>query len=228
MLFAAKDVDQFAAFGHRRRKHESRQPRVAHEVAQLLGQMRRRRIARMDLQAITRFAAHREHTALHADHVVRDSGCRRRVQARKTSRCAGCARKGRADSSIRRRPQHLLRVRSSTEGSLLITRETVFSETRERFATSLIVGLRIPGFAVIRMFRRADSAWNRPSAPARRYAVCATEAIVAVWPAMLRSPRSKKYTDSGHHHRAEHELEIVVILQMREELRNDRRRRRYP
>ena len=37
------------------------------------------------------------------------------------------------------------RVRSSTDGSLLMTRDTVFSETRDRLATSLIVGLRIPG-----------------------------------------------------------------------------------
>jgi len=59
----------------------------------------------------------------------------------------------------------LLRVRSSTDGSLLMTRETVLSDTRECLATSLIVGLRIPGVSLVR-WGWADSAWNWPSAPA--------------------------------------------------------------
>ena len=196
---AASACDQFHAFGHRRGQHQPGQARALHQFDEFVGEQRRGRIAGMDLQAEAGFAARREHAVLHADDVVRVRVVVDQADHERACRCAGCARTGRARSRARR--SRAARARACaciTEGSLLITRETVFSETLARSATSLMVGLR--------MFSSAMSC-DLPM-------TCAHHAATAALPdAVSAQGEEQDVQVARHHERSEHQLEIVMLLQ---------------
>jgi hypothetical protein len=70
-VVGGEEADQLRILGHRWRQHQAGQPRAPHQIAQLLGQLRRRCVARVDLQAEAHLAAHRQRAVLHGDDVVR-------------------------------------------------------------------------------------------------------------------------------------------------------------
>src|SRR6185437_639864 len=107
------------------------------------------------------------------------------------------------------------RVRSRTAGSSLITRDTVFSETDARFATSLMVGFctRVPLSCALVAPAPDVSPRGLPRARSRGIAQ----------PRPVAAQRVVEDVEvARHHQRREYHLEIVVHLQVCEQLRDHR------
>src|SRR6201995_2436977 len=104
------------------------------------------------------------------------------------------------------------RVSARTEVSRLMTRETVLSDTPERLATSLMVGLcngRTPVARLTGHRSPGSGHWEAVSGPVLAYPV-ATRAVI------------EDVQVARHHQDREHQLKVEVRFQVREQLRQDR------